>query len=79
MQFSLLDLEMNDTCDGMNFTHLTQLMLLHYLVKVKHRKCITAGYYEDNSIRCIIVSTKWTRVIMCLKFTYSGCYTAIRV
>jgi len=23
MQFSLLDLTMNDTCDGMNFTHLT--------------------------------------------------------
>jgi len=23
MQFSLLDLEMNGTCDGMNFTHLT--------------------------------------------------------
>jgi len=23
MQFSLLDFEMNDTCDGMNFTHLT--------------------------------------------------------
>jgi len=23
MQFSLLDLTRNDTCDGMNFTHLT--------------------------------------------------------
>jgi len=23
MQFSLLELTMNDTCDGMNFTHLT--------------------------------------------------------
>jgi len=23
MQFSLLDFKMNDTCDGMNFTHLT--------------------------------------------------------
>jgi len=23
MQFSLLDLTMNDTCDGINFTHLT--------------------------------------------------------
>jgi len=23
MQFSLLDLEMNDKCDSMNFTHLT--------------------------------------------------------
>jgi len=23
MQFSLIDLEINDTCDNMNFTHLT--------------------------------------------------------
>jgi len=23
MQFSLIDLTMNDTCDGVNFTHLT--------------------------------------------------------
>jgi len=35
MQFSPLDLEVNGTCDSMNVTHLTQLMLLHYLVKVK--------------------------------------------
>jgi len=33
MHFSLLELTMNNTCNGMNFTHLTQLMLLHYLVK----------------------------------------------
>ena len=33
MQFSLIDLEMNGTCDSMNFTHLT-----HYLVKVKTPK-----------------------------------------
>jgi len=33
MQFSLLDLEKNNTCDGMNFTHLTWLILLHDLVK----------------------------------------------
>jgi len=37
--FSLLDLEMNGTCDSMNFTHLTKLMLLlHYLVKVRTPK-----------------------------------------
>jgi len=30
-----LDLKMNGTCDSVNFTHLTYLMLLHYLVKVK--------------------------------------------
>jgi len=36
---------MNGTCYGMNFTHLDLLMLLHYVVKLKHRKCvITAGY-----------------------------------
>ena len=28
MQFSLLDLAMNDTRDGVNFTHLIKLMLL---------------------------------------------------
>jgi len=38
MQFSLFDFKMNDTCEGMNFTHLTQLMLLHYLVKVETPK-----------------------------------------
>jgi len=35
MQFSLLDLTMNGTCDGINFTHLIYLALLHYLVKVE--------------------------------------------
>jgi len=30
----MLDFEVNDTCKGMNFTHLTQLLLLHYLVKL---------------------------------------------
>jgi len=35
MQFSLLDLKINTTCDSMNFTLLTELMLLHYIVKVK--------------------------------------------
>jgi len=40
MPFSLLDLEKNGTCDGTNFTHLTWLMLLHYLLNLKHRKCM---------------------------------------
>jgi len=38
MPFSLLDLEKNCTCDCMNFTHLTWLMLLLYLVKVETTK-----------------------------------------
>ena len=27
---------------------------------------------KENCIRCIIASSKWTRVIICLKFTYVG-------
>ena len=38
MQFSLLDFKMNDTCDGVNFTNLTYLLLLPYLVKVETPK-----------------------------------------
>ena len=38
MLFSLLDLEKNCVCDGMNFTHHTWLMLLHYLVKIEKQK-----------------------------------------
>jgi len=34
---------------------------------------------KENCIICIIASSKWTRVIMCLTFTYLGCYTAKRV
>jgi len=82
MQFSLLDLQKNDTCDIINFTHLTWLVLLHYLVKVKtlNWKCnITVGYYQRKLHQTIIASSKWTRVIMCLKFTYFGYCTAMRV
>jgi len=32
-QFSLLDFKINDACEVINFTHLTNLTLLHYLVK----------------------------------------------
>jgi len=38
MPFSLLDLEKNSTCDIMNSTHLTWLVLLHYLVKAETPK-----------------------------------------
>jgi len=43
MQLSLLELQSNDTCDVMNFTHLAWLVLLHYLVKVKTPKML---YYS---------------------------------
>jgi len=38
MLFAVLDLAINDTHEGMNFTNLTLLMLLHYLVKVETPK-----------------------------------------
>jgi len=38
MQFSLLDLKTNSTYDRMNFTHLTYVATLRYLVKVKTPK-----------------------------------------
>jgi len=38
MQLSLLESQTNGTCDIMNFTHLTWLVLLRYLVKVKTPK-----------------------------------------
>ena len=34
---------------------------------------------EENCTRCVIASPKWTRVIMCLKRTYFGRCTAMRV
>jgi len=43
MQLSLLELQMNDTCDIINFTHLTWLVLLHHLMKVKTPKML---YYS---------------------------------
>ena len=38
MPFSLLDLGTNNTCDSLNFNHLTQLVLPHYLVKLETPK-----------------------------------------
>jgi len=38
MPFLPLHLEKNCTCDGMNFVHLSWLMLLHYRVKVETPK-----------------------------------------
>jgi len=58
MQFSLLDFEMNDTCASMNFTHLTQLMMLHYLVKyekLKTRVNTTSAYNVDYKIAVISI------------------------
>jgi len=52
MLFSLLDLEKNCTCEGVNFTHLTRLMLLHYLVKSETPKM------HVNTYSAFTVNTK---------------------
>jgi len=64
MQFSLLDLEKNSTCDGMKFFYLTWLMFIHYLVKsetpkmhVNTNSAFNVNYknapnYNDSFIKC---------------------------
>jgi len=63
----------------MNFTHLTYVVAL--LCESENTKNVILHWNitKENCIRCIIASSKWTKVIMCLKFTYLGCYTAICV
>jgi len=34
---------------------------------------------KENCIICIIASSEWTRVAMCLKFTYLRCYTTMHI
>jgi len=59
--FSLLDLEMNGTCDGTKFTHLIQLTLLHYLVKFEtpkmHMNTISAFNVSYKiAVKCIKIN-----------------------
>jgi len=53
MPFSLLDLEKNCTCDVMNLTHLSCLVLLHYLVKTE-----TTKKMHSHAIQLLTVTTK---------------------
>jgi len=55
MQFSLLDFEMNDTCEDMNFT-LTYFIMLHYLVKVETPK-IHVNTTSASNVNCRIAVT----------------------
>ena len=68
---------MNGIRDTMNFTP--------YLINVATLPCesqntenviLQRDITKANCIRCIIASVKWISVIMCLKFTDMGCYTA---
>jgi len=73
MQFSLLDLEMNDTWQyELHPPHLISVATLP--CESQNAKNVTLQWdiTKENCIICIIASSKWTRVIMCLKFTYMG-------
>jgi len=62
MQFSLLDFQMNDTCEGMNFTRLMCLMLLHYLVKLDTPKMhvnTTSAFNINYRIPVTCIKLHW--------------------
>jgi len=69
MPFSLLDLDLerNCTCEGMNFNHLTWLMLLHYLVKVQTPKMhvntnSTFNVNYEIAVRCAKLHWKFHKM-----------------
>ena len=79
MQSSVLDLAMNDTCDGMNFTHDPPHLSSVATVACESRnteKCnITVEYYQRKSHQmCRIALSKWT-----CRLQHLGCYAAMRV
>ena len=62
MHFSQFELTMNDTCDGMNFTHLNLLILLHYQSRNSENVILQWDITKENSIKRIVyASSKWTR------------------
>jgi len=79
MSFPLLDLGINDTRKGMNLIHLTQLLLLQYIMKSKNRKYnITIGYYQKNGMRYIIASSKNMACALYLFVWNSICCQSLR-
>jgi len=81
MQFSLIDLEMNGTWWQYELRppHLINVATLPCESQNTENVILQRDITKENCIICIIASLKWTRVIMCLTFTNSGCYTAKRV
>ena len=74
MQFSLLDFKMNDTCDGMNFTDLTKLLLLHYFAKVMTWKMLVNTTVAFNvNYKTVVTCIKY--VDSFIKFLMSDSYT----
>jgi len=52
----------------------SSVYILH-LVNIQWEIQIT----KENCIKRVIALSKWTMVIICLKFTYLGCYTVMPV
>jgi len=80
MQFSLLDLEMNDTCQyELHLSHVINVVILHCENQNTENVILQRDITKEDCILCIIASSKCTMVIMCLKFTYLSCNTAMHV
>jgi len=83
MQFSLIDFrnERHMWQYELHSPHLIYVATLPCLCESENTENVLLQWdiTKENYIRCIIASPKWARVIMCLTFTYSGCYTAKRV
>jgi len=65
---------MNSTCDGIELhpPHLINVATLPCENQNTENVTLQPGITKENCIRYIIASSKLTRVIVCLKFTYVG-------
>jgi len=59
--------------------HLTNVIILPCENKNTKNVMLQQDITKDNCSRCFIASSKRTTVILCLKFTYMGCYIAMHI
>jgi len=77
MRFSLLDLAMNGA-----WTLPTSPINVAILLGENQNTenvILQRDITKENCITCISASSRWTRIIMSLKFTYLGCYTSVHI
>jgi len=71
MQFSLSDLKMNDMWRyERHWHHLSSVATLPYESQNTENVLLQWDITKENCIRCIIASSKWTRVIMWLNVSH---------
>jgi len=78
-QFPLLYFKINSTWQyELHPPHLNNVAALPCESQNTENVILQWDITKENCIRCLIAS-KWTRVVMFVKFTYLGCYTAMCV